>query len=44
MMCMLLSNGDVKGGLSLIVAEVSSLAAMLASSFILIRVGIPLQL
>ena len=38
---MLLSNGDVKGGLPLTVAGVSSLAAVLASSFILIHVGIP---
>ena len=38
---MLLSNGDVKGGLSLIVAEVSSLAAVLAS-FVLIRVSVAL--
>ena len=39
---MLLSNGDVQGGLYLTEAGVASLVAVWASSFVMICVGVPL--
>ena len=40
----LLSNGDVHRSLSLVVAGVSFLAVVMASSFIRVRVGVPVYL